>query len=130
LLRKAARRVSQIYDEHLAPFGLTITQYGLLAHLAAFDGINIGALAEKLIMDPTTLSRNLRPLIERGFVTARADARDRRTRNLHLTRQGRTALEKARPGWLAAQQQIETRIGSEQRLNLVHSVDHVLDSLK
>ena len=60
-LRKASRRMSQIYDHSLEAAGMTVTQYGLLGHLARYDGIGIGALAEKLIMDPTTLTRNLRP---------------------------------------------------------------------
>lgn len=47
-LRKASRCVSQIYDQHLQRHGLTITQYGLLAHLSRLDGISIGTLAEKL----------------------------------------------------------------------------------
>jgi hypothetical protein len=48
-LRKVTRRVSQIYDRSLESSGLTVTQYALLAHLASFDGISIGALAEKMV---------------------------------------------------------------------------------
>src|SRR5262245_65156445 len=102
-LRKAARRVSQIYDQHLEPFGLTVTQYGVLGHLATFDGISIGELAEKLVMDPTTLTRNLRPLQRQGFVAIKPDRRDRRTRALSLTVPGRKAFERAKPGWVRAQ---------------------------
>ena len=50
--------MTQIYDQHLEPFGLTVTQFSLLGHIRSFDGIGIGALAEKLITDPTTLTRN------------------------------------------------------------------------
>src|SRR5260370_12142115 len=67
-LRKAARRISQVYDGYVAPLGLTITQFGLLAHLRVLDGIGVGALAEKLVMDPTTLTRNLRPPQPRPFL--------------------------------------------------------------
>ena len=67
-LRKVSRRVSQIYDHSLEAAGMTVTQYGVLGHIARFDGIGIGALAEKLGMDPTTLTRNLRPLERQGFV--------------------------------------------------------------
>ena len=77
-LRKASRRVSQIYDRSLEPLGLTVTQFSLLGHLGSFDGIGIGALAEKLVMDPTTLTRNLRPLQRQGFVVLAADPHDRR----------------------------------------------------
>jgi DNA-binding transcriptional ArsR family regulator len=87
-LRKASRRVSQIYDQHLEPFGLTVTQYGVLGHLATFNGLNIGELAEKLVMDPTTLTRNLRPLQRQGLLAVKTDRRDRRARTLELTARG------------------------------------------
>src|SRR4051812_39261828 len=65
-LRRASRRITQIYDELLAPAGLTVTQFGLLANLRAC-ALSIGALASRLGMDPTTLTRNLRPLQARGL---------------------------------------------------------------
>jgi DNA-binding MarR family transcriptional regulator len=52
---------------------LTVTQYSVLGHLVTFDGISIGELAEKLVMDPTTLTRNLRPLEREGLVAAMPD---------------------------------------------------------
>ena len=79
-LRKASRRVSQIYDRALEPCGLTVTQYGLLGHIAAFDGIGVGALAARMVMDPTTLTRNLKPLLEQALVVLVPDpARSART---------------------------------------------------
>src|SRR2546430_7458823 len=111
-LRKAARRVTQIYDGHVEPFGLTITQFGLLAHLRVLDGIGIGALAEKLVMDPTTLTRNLRPLARRGLVAMEPDPGDRRSRCLHLTDEGRQILRAARPAWARAQHHVEQVLGS------------------
>ena len=112
-LRKAARRVSQIYDGHLEPAGLTVTQFGLLAHLERLAGIGVGALAEELIMDPTTLTRNLKPLERRGLVESAPDPRDRRARRLSLTGAGRAALSSARPAWAAAQREIEQALGGE-----------------
>ena len=128
-LRKASRRVSQIYDRSLEPFGLTITQYGLLGHLAKFDGISIGALAEKLIMDPTTLSRNLRPLERQGFVVLKPDRRDRRSRCLHLTASGRKAFERAKPAWARAQQHVEQVLGEAEIPVLHAALDRVLEKL-
>ena len=66
-VRKASRRVTQIYDRHLAPFDLTIAQFGLLAQLREVSGASVGELADRMIMDATTLSRNLRPLERRGL---------------------------------------------------------------
>jgi DNA-binding MarR family transcriptional regulator len=128
-LRKASRRVSQIYDRSLEPAGLTVTQYGILGHLAQFDGITIGALAGKLIMDPTTLTRNLRPLERQGFVALKPDRRDRRSRCLHLTASGHKAFERAKPAWVRAQQQIEHVLGEAEIPVLHASLDRVLEKL-
>lgn len=128
-LRKAARRITQIYDQELQPYGLTITQFGLLGHLKSFDGISIGALAEKLIMDPTTLTRNLRPLTRRGLVALDADPKDRRGRCLRLTPDGRAAYDHGKPGWARAQRHIEDVLGEAGSTALNTSVDHMLARL-
>ncbi len=128
-LRKVARRVSQIYDHALAPYNLTVTQYGLLGHIKTLDGIGIGALAEALVMDPTTLTRNLKPLETRKLVVAVADIRDRRNRNLHLTDAGRTALSTARPGWEAAQRKIAELLGDKDGPELATMIDALLVKL-
>jgi DNA-binding MarR family transcriptional regulator len=128
-LRKATRRVSQIYDRHLAPFGLTITQYGLLAQLRRLDGVSIGALAETLIMDPTTLSRNLRPMEKRGLVRLVPDPNDRRSRQLHLTAEGRAAQARAKPAWAQAQRHVEDTLGPGEAVTLNDVLDRSLDRL-
>ena len=128
-LRKASRRLSQIYDHSLEAAGMTVTQYGLLGHLAKFDGIGIGALAEKLIMDPTTLTRNLRPLERQGFVAMKPDRRDRRSRCLHLTASGRAAFESAEPAWVRAQRRIEEALGGAEASALNAALDRVLEKL-
>jgi DNA-binding MarR family transcriptional regulator len=128
-LRKASRRLSQIYDHSLEEAGITVTQYGLLGHIARYDGIGIGALAEKLIMDPTTLTRNLRPLERRGFVAMKSDRRDKRSRCLHLTPSGRAAFERAGPAWVRAQRHIEEALGRQSTASLNAALDHVLERL-
>ena len=72
-LRRAGRGVTQLYDQALEPAGLTIGQFGLLAHLATIaagegGGIAIGTLAHARGMDPTTLTRNLKPLVAKGWI--------------------------------------------------------------
>jgi DNA-binding MarR family transcriptional regulator len=128
-LRKASRRVSQLYDRHLAPFGLTVTQYGVLGHLVAFDGISIGELADKLVMDPTTLTRNLRPLQRQGLVAVKPHRRDRRTRRLELTAGGRRAFARAKAGWTRAQRHIEEVFGEAETPRLNAVLDRVLERL-
>ena len=128
-LRKAARRVSQIYDRRLAPFGLTITQYGLLGHIRSLDGIGIGGLATALVMDPTTLTRNLRPLLKQSLVVLVADPRDRRHRKLYLTDAGRDVFTKARGGWDAAQRQVALALGERDGPVLAAAIDRLLVNL-
>ena len=128
-LRKASRRVSQIYDRSLEAAGMTVTQYGVLGYLARYDGIGIGALADKLIMDPTTLTRSLRPLQQRGFVTLERDAHDRRARSLHLTPAGRAAFAAAVPAWERAQRHIEQALGASDAPALDAVLDRVLERL-
>lgn len=128
-VRKASRRVSQIYDRELAPYDLTVTQFGLLVQLRAAPGAAIGALAESMVMDATTLSRNLRPLERRGLVTAEADRDDGRVRKLKLTPQGRAALDRAMCGWRAAQDHIATALGADEMRALNAALDRALDRL-
>ncbi len=128
-LRKAARRVSQIYDQHLEPYGLSITQYGLLSHLRSLDGINMGALADLLMMDPTTLTRNLKPLEGRGWVKLKADKADRRARTVHLSAKGLEAVTSARPGWDKAQRAIASALGEPDSAVLAQAVDRLIDAL-
>lgn len=128
-LRMATRRISQIYDQHLGAAGLTVTQYGLLAQLNALDGIGIGAFAEKLVMDPTTLTRNLRPLQRRRLVVFAPDPKDRRSRTLHLTAKGRASLEKGRPLWAEAQRQIERVFGRADTAQLHSALERLVERL-
>ena len=128
-VRKAARVVSLIFDRHLEPYGLTITQFGLLAYINTFDGIGIGELAGKLVMDPTTVTRNLRPLQGRGLVAFAADPKDKRARQLHLTAAGRDAYKTAKPGWAKAQHEVESTLGSADTTSLHVSLDRALEKL-
>ena len=126
--RKAARRVSQVYDRCLEPYGLTITQYGLLAHIRRLDGIGIGGLAAELVMDPTTLTRNLQPLQKRDLVALVPSKEDRRVRLLHLTDEGRRRLEAARPGWEEAQRLMAEVLASDLG-PLSGAIDRMLERL-
>lgn len=128
-LRKASRRVTQIYDHSLGEAGITVNQFSLLGYLARLDGISIGALAQIMIMDPTTLTRNLRPLERQGFIAGRLDPDDKRSRLLHLTVAGRETLERAKPAWARAQRHIERALGELDTPALNAALDRVLDKL-
>lgn len=108
-LRRATRRVTQIYDRHLQPTGLRITQYGLLARLRSRP-LNMTELAERMGMDRTTLTRNLRPLERLGYVAVDA-GQDRRTRSVTITDEGRAAAAAALPHWRDAQAAVREALG-------------------
>jgi DNA-binding MarR family transcriptional regulator len=117
-LRRATRRATQIYDRHLEPAGLRITQFGLLAQIQAADRLSMGELAERMGMDSSTLTRNLKPLESQGLVRVAADTADRRVRDVSLTPKGRDVFRRAAPKWREAQTQIDALLGFETRVAL------------
>jgi DNA-binding MarR family transcriptional regulator len=128
-LRKTARRVTQIYDQMLEPAEVSLTQFSLLAHLYAGEDLSVGDLAQALDTDPTTLTRNLKPLIERRLVNVREDKSDRRRRTITLTPAGRSALSTAYPLWRRAQAQVAQLLGRDETARLHKSLDHSLARL-
>ena len=113
-LRQATRHVSQFYDRHLAATGLKGTQFSIVARLVRRGPSSIGDLARDLVLDRTTLGRNLRPLERDGLVVLAADPVDRRTRLLTATPAGKACYEQALPAWKAAQQAFERAFGRSQ----------------
>jgi DNA-binding MarR family transcriptional regulator len=112
-LRTTARVTTQLYDEFLQPSGLLITQFKLLGALAAHGSLALSPLADLLALDPTTLTRNLKPL-ERDRLVEISVGADRRTRMVRLTEQGQETLEKALPLWEEAQAWVISQIGQER----------------
>jgi DNA-binding MarR family transcriptional regulator len=111
-VRRLARKLSSLYDTVLSPQELTITQYSLLANIELAGQLSHTALAEKVGMERTTLTRNLRPLTRAKWVTA-AHGKDRRQHLLQLTAAGRRKLVRSLPLWEEAQRQFLSQIGSE-----------------
>src|SRR5271167_3695264 len=104
-LRKASRRLSLLYDAALAPSGLKSTQFAIFAEIdrRAGDPATIGDLADALVMDPSTIGQNLRPLERDGLIFLSEDGKDRRRRYVKLTKKGRSRFGSARPLWGEAQ---------------------------
>lgn len=117
-LRKATRHLNQFYDRHLAPVGLNIGQHALMSWLDRRGPIALGAFAEVMAMDRTTLARNLQPLERDGLVAVTPDPEDRRSRILALTDEGRTRLAAGRALWAVAQTEFETRFGPDRAQSL------------
>jgi DNA-binding MarR family transcriptional regulator len=124
-LRRAAREATRLYDGYLAPVGLGSNQLILLAVLhgasRARAGVTARALADHVGADPTTLSRNLKPLIKRGLVAIAADPEDRRSRLLRISAKGEAKLRAAGPLWRKAQAKMAAAIG-QNRLRALHGL--------
>ena len=112
-VRRTDRILTQFYDEILAPSGLYITQFTLLATLSQAAPVTINRLAEIMDMDRTTLSRNLEVLVKQHMVRIE-EGEDRRMRQVHLTQEGEQALRRALPLWQEAQARIEHALGRER----------------
>lgn len=112
-LRRAARAVSQEYDAELRAVGLRSTQHTLLQVLSGQEAITQARLGSLLALDPTTLSRTLRPLERQGWIR-RLPGTDRRERRLALTPRGRRQTERAHAHWQRAQERVRSRLGAAQ----------------
>ena len=102
-LRQASRFVTQLYERHLAPAGLTAAQFTILSRLARAPGASAAELADDLVMDRTTVVRALKPLQRDALVVAAAAAHDSRALAFRLSAAGRRRFEKAYAMWLDAQ---------------------------
>jgi DNA-binding MarR family transcriptional regulator len=117
-LRQAARHVTQFYDRHLASAGLRTTQFSILAKLARSGSMTINELAAQLVMDRTTLGRNVLPLQRDGLIAIAPGQKDRRSKALRLTPAGRERLHDARDSWSRAQACFAETFGAERTAGL------------
>ena len=101
-LRQASRSVSRLYDDELRGVGLRTTQYSLLCVLARAGPVRQGELSGLTSLDETTLTRNLRPLVDSRWIAVRSGD-DRREKVVTITKAGTAKLAEARPAWERAQ---------------------------
>jgi DNA-binding MarR family transcriptional regulator len=117
-LRQAARHVTRLYDEALAPLSLGLNQYSILAKLDRFGPKILQDLADLLVMDRSTLGHLLRPLEARGLVAMRPSKEDRRQRVVSLAQDGVALMVKAKPLWAKAEQHFEHVFGVSEAQGL------------
>jgi DNA-binding MarR family transcriptional regulator len=117
-LRKASRRISQMYDTTLAPSGMKTTQRAILAQIHRSEPVSVSVLAEALVMDAGGLAHTLKPLDRDGFVEISIDPNDRRGRVVSLTPAGRAKLKETDRLWKVAQRSFETACGRVESASL------------
>jgi len=125
-LRMATRSITQFYDSRLRPSGLRGTQFTVLAAVNEVGPVPITALAQGLMMDRTTLTRDIKPLQNRGLIQV-VRGSDRRVRLLSLSDEGRQALGNAVPLWETAQEEIYRSLGKKTWKRLMSDLDETAE---
>jgi DNA-binding MarR family transcriptional regulator len=113
-LRKASRRVTQLYDNALAPCGLTISQRSVLVHVQRAGSPTMSELAYAMVLDRSALAHNLKPLEREGYLVQTKDPNDGRSRRVTLTPSGRDMLREANLLWRKAQSRFEQVYGPDR----------------
>ena len=127
-LRQLNRIVTRHYDSHVASAGLKNTQYSLLSHVARLGPIRPSDLAKRMQMDPSTLTRNMQPLVGQGWMKTGAGA-DARSRLVEITEAGRTKRAEGQVAWKQAQLELNLRLGTERVVALHRLLDECIECL-
>ncbi len=123
VMRKAGRILTRRYDQSLRPSGLKLTQYSMLANIERNPDVSVSELAGLLVMDQTTVTRNLQVLEKLGYIHLEADMNDHRIKRIRISEAGTSKMDEARPLWKEAQSETEEILG---RAN----IEGILDSLR
>lgn len=121
-LRKTTRVITQFYDKAFVPAKLKAAQHALLSDISARDNITINELSDILLMDQTTVTRNINILKKSGFIEVKTGEDDLRKRYVTLTEKGRNKLTETKPLWVEAQSFIEAAIGKEEYENFLRTL--------
>jgi len=117
-LRKATRRISQLYDAVLAPCGLSVSQRSVLLHIAREGRPSMTELAHAMVLDRSALARNIQPLERDGYLIQTRDEKDGRSRRVELTAAGQAKLAESNRLWRRAQNRFEQVYGAERAASL------------
>lgn len=128
-LRRTSRALSQIYDHALVKSGLRSTQFNLLTGMSLYQAKTLTELALWLVMDRTTLTRNLKPLERSGLITTLSTL-DKRSKAYTLTEKGHELVAQALPLWNQLQFKVDEMIGTEHRKELIQKLNHLIDKTR
>jgi DNA-binding MarR family transcriptional regulator len=123
-IRAASRIITQLFDEELKPSGLQITQFAVLVGIASAESPTMNQLAQGMVMDRTTLTRNLKPIEAQGLIRIKK-GEDKRTSNIELTAKGKAALQKTLPYWEKARAKVSDELGSKFVQGLLRDLSFV-----
>jgi len=121
-VRRSARAITRVFDDAFRPISLKASQFNILAAVGAKERVTATAIASILVMDRTTLSRNLRPLRDAGYLAVDEGA-GRRAAHLALTPRGQTVLSQAMLLWRGAQSELTRHLGAGQAGALIQALE-------
>ena len=130
-LRRAARRLGQLYDEAIAPTGLTSPQALLLAQIDVLSAVHgeagptLAVLAYKLAIRISALTHALRPLVRDGLIEVRQDDQDRRAKRSAMTALGKTRHKQMLGLWIDANNRVEAALGAPSAEKLKSLADRI-----
>ncbi len=127
--RRAASAITRLYDRFLEPSGLTSSQFAVLATLYLEGTTTMHELAERLGVDPSTMTRAVGALERDGLVRTERASMDQRARRVALSAKGRRRVTAARPHWEAAQAELRRRIGGQRFERLIADLGVVVEAL-
>ena len=127
-VRQLMRRITLRYDVHMSLVGLKTTQYSLLSFIEKLGPIRPSELAAHIKVDASTLTRNLKSLIDAGWVSLSAGS-DARSRLVAITVEGAQKRAQAKRQWRKAQNEINQRLGIEQVSALHELIDKAMEKL-
>jgi DNA-binding MarR family transcriptional regulator len=127
-LRQLTRRIDHHYDLELAKAGLKTTQYSLLSYVLKYGPLRPGELAQGLKLSASTLTRNLKPMVDAGWLTLDAGT-DARSRLVSVTDAGRAKRDEAVQRWKVAQQGLNALLGAERVIALHELINDSLQIL-
>ncbi len=125
-LRKASRAITRYFDDALRPCGLRQTQMPILVRLVVSNRISVTELAQQLVMDASSMTRSLKALAKRGFLTLKT-GKGGHTQAVSLSPRGRALLTQALPRWEHAQKQFVTEFGPQRWQQLQRLLPTVQD---
>ena len=129
-LRKVARTVTQVYEKKMQPTGIKVTQYYMLVNIARHKEISISELGEVMLLDQTTITRNVNILKKNGYVNITKDKNDSRTKSIWITDIGLVKLKEAAPIWLQIQEKVENGMGKEKYKDLLETLKSLQESIE
>jgi DNA-binding MarR family transcriptional regulator len=127
--RKGSRSVTQFFDQILAPTGVRSTQLVILMAGELLGPSSIARLARELVMDRSTLTRNLKPLLNMGLLELSA-AESGKQKTVEVTEVGRAMLIKAAPYWERAQGHLVCHFGEEHWNRIVTDLGSIVDATR